>query len=419
MKTLQLHALKFKYKPIKKALKKEVEEPTYTEFEVKNALVVFTTVEENDDAFIVDKAVNDIIEHAKLVNVKNIVIYPYAHLSPKLAKPDKAVKILRLLEEMLLKKNFNVHRAVFGWYKEFEIHVAGHPLSELSRSYGVEEKIIIEFNRAFSNKLFNEYMGRFGLEIIDKTILFTNKWATSTIKLADYLETRCSDVEIHALTKNIECIKKYSKACIKTIVGARPIGLSYIDTLLPVNKYVLLNKLKKMFRVGRIKEVNGELLYESENVKSILGFICNEEEATALLNTILLTLISSELEALNKGLLPLLPIKLHPTPVYIAITGNVAKSYIDKVCSEVNEANLEYDIDNSTKRLGEKLRKAGMLWTPIILIVGAREEETNTVVLRERHTGKQYICSINELSGTLKKVIDSYEKYRETTRAHT
>ena len=253
MRTLQLHAIEFEYKPVKKALKKGAEEPEQQEFKTSNALIVFTTVEEGDSKEVAEEAAKGIIEHARLVNTSKIVIYPYAHLSSRLASPSKAIKVLKILENKVSSYGFNVHRAVFGWYKEFKIHVAGHPLSELSRSYGVEEKVFVEFNRAFSDKLFNEYTRRFGLEVIEGNVVFDNKWATSSIKLADYLETRCSEVEVHTVTGSLRCVKKYSRACIKTLVQIRPIGALYIDTLLPLDRSTLIKKLNEIFRVGEIK----------------------------------------------------------------------------------------------------------------------------------------------------------------------
>ena len=42
--------------------------------------------------------------------------------------------------EKELKKSFKVTRAPFGYYKEFELKVKGHPLSELSREISVDDK---------------------------------------------------------------------------------------------------------------------------------------------------------------------------------------------------------------------------------------------------------------------------------------
>ncbi len=63
-------------------------------------------------------------------------MYPYAHLSSNLAKPDTAREYLVEAEACFKKEGFNVTRAPFGYYKEFELKCKGHPLSELSKEFG-------------------------------------------------------------------------------------------------------------------------------------------------------------------------------------------------------------------------------------------------------------------------------------------
>ncbi len=136
MKILVLHSDYIKFKPLKKALRaiESLVGKDKEEKHVKEALVVMTAVEKDDDVkSVVEKLVENVKDIAKQVNTKNIVLYPYAHLSSNLASPEQAVKILSEAEKTLKKEKFNVERAPFGYYKEFEVKVKGHPLSELSR----------------------------------------------------------------------------------------------------------------------------------------------------------------------------------------------------------------------------------------------------------------------------------------------
>lgn len=108
------------------------------EKEVKDVLVVMIAVEKGDSS--VDELVKQVKDIAGQVNAKNIVLYPYAHLSSNLSSPDVAIKILDDAEKKL-KKDFKiVEKAPFGYYKEFELKVKGHPLSELSREINVESE---------------------------------------------------------------------------------------------------------------------------------------------------------------------------------------------------------------------------------------------------------------------------------------
>lgn len=177
MKTLNLHTDYIKFKPLKKALKSvealsaEDKEEKY----VKEALVVLTAVEKHDTDVkgVIKKLVESIEEIAEQIHVENIVLYPYAHLSPNLALPELAIEVLEGAEE-ILKKTFNVIRAPFGYYKEFEMKVKGHPLSELSREISAESSaskgIVVKGNESEE-----KYDPKKLLSEISKTKLDTSK----------------------------------------------------------------------------------------------------------------------------------------------------------------------------------------------------------------------------------------------------
>jgi len=136
-----LHCDYIKFKPLKKALRKieELSEKEKKGEEIKEALVVLTAVEKGDENIkeVVKELNKNIEDIAKQVNAKNIVLYPYAHLSKNLSSPEVAVEVLKTAEKEL-KESFKVSRAPFGYYKEFELKVKGHPLSELSREIKIK-----------------------------------------------------------------------------------------------------------------------------------------------------------------------------------------------------------------------------------------------------------------------------------------
>src|SRR5262249_54301459 len=101
--------------------------------QLKDLIVVLVAIESEDDESTVSAAVNDIKEYSNLVNCTKILIYPYAHLSPNLAGPHRALDLLRSLEQASGKEFSNVVRAPFGWTKSFSIKVKGHPLAESSK----------------------------------------------------------------------------------------------------------------------------------------------------------------------------------------------------------------------------------------------------------------------------------------------
>jgi threonyl-tRNA synthetase len=143
MKILSLHCDFIKFKPLKKALKEpeEITDEQKESREIKDPLVILTAVEKRDEPVvdIAEKLVNEVKGIAKQVDAKTIVLYPYAHLSSSLSAPDFALKTLQLAETRLKEQGFEVSRAPFGYYKEFELKCKGHPLSELSREIIIEE----------------------------------------------------------------------------------------------------------------------------------------------------------------------------------------------------------------------------------------------------------------------------------------
>lgn len=138
LRLLLIHADKFEYETKEKAVKEpEPISDKGKKGELQDGLVVFSTVEKDDEASpenTVANAADSIEEVLGWLKTKRVMIYPYAHLSTNLASRDAAIKILKDLEQKLVERGFEVSRSPFGWYKGFTITAKGHPLSELSRT---------------------------------------------------------------------------------------------------------------------------------------------------------------------------------------------------------------------------------------------------------------------------------------------
>jgi threonyl-tRNA synthetase len=136
MKLLLIHSDYIEYNIQDKAISTP-EEIDYESDCLEEAITVFISVEKIDEtaqAQVIADASQDIIKTAEQLKVKNIMLYPYAHLSSDLAGPKAAQEILIQLEQELKKHpSLTIKRSPFGWYKSFKISCKGHPLSELSR----------------------------------------------------------------------------------------------------------------------------------------------------------------------------------------------------------------------------------------------------------------------------------------------
>jgi threonyl-tRNA synthetase len=144
MRLLLVHADRFEYEAREKAVKEpEPLDESHKKGALENGLVVFSTVEKNDEQEpeqIATNAASSIEEVLGWLKTRKVMVYPYAHLSTSLASREPAISILKGLEEKLAQKGYEVSRSPFGWYKSFTITAKGHPLSELSRTITVDTR---------------------------------------------------------------------------------------------------------------------------------------------------------------------------------------------------------------------------------------------------------------------------------------
>jgi len=113
---------------------------------MEECLVVFVSVEKRDEGKmekIVERTCEEIKKTADLVNTKNIMVYPYVHLSSTPSSPKFAERTVNAIYERL-KSEFNVKKSPFGYYKAFKLSCKGHPLSELSREITAEGEEVSE-----------------------------------------------------------------------------------------------------------------------------------------------------------------------------------------------------------------------------------------------------------------------------------
>lgn len=132
MRILQLHSNFIVYKPVQKEIA-AAEQAEKKEVRLEELLVLFTAVEEGDNIGVAQKAIDEVQGFLGKLGINRVLIYPYAHLSSRLAKPSDALKVVKAMESYASKLGIETFRAPFGWNKQFAISVKGHPLAEQSR----------------------------------------------------------------------------------------------------------------------------------------------------------------------------------------------------------------------------------------------------------------------------------------------
>ena len=104
MKILSLHCDYIKFQPKKKAIKTIADLENLDEVEVKEPLGIFVAVEKGDEVSL-EKSVKVLVENAldlrEKTQAERIVLYPYAHLSADLSKPDFAEAVLKQAEALI------------------------------------------------------------------------------------------------------------------------------------------------------------------------------------------------------------------------------------------------------------------------------------------------------------------------------
>ncbi len=146
MKILLLHSNKIDIIARRKAIKTAEDIKKNFHQHMEECITVFASAEKGDEEYIKkisEEVVANVKKMAQQVKAKNVMLYPYVHLTSTPSSPDTANNLLNVIFNKLKKEFKNVDKAPFGWYKEFDIHVKGHPLAELSREikFGDEKAV--------------------------------------------------------------------------------------------------------------------------------------------------------------------------------------------------------------------------------------------------------------------------------------
>jgi threonyl-tRNA synthetase len=79
-----------------------------------------------------------------------------------------------------------------------------------------------------------------------------------------------------------------------------------------------------------------------------------------------------------------LPVWLSPVQIKIIPVSEKFNDYGEKVLAGLKKNNIRAEIDNSNETLGKRIRTAELQKIPYILVVGEKEEKSNSVAMRTR-----------------------------------
>jgi threonyl-tRNA synthetase len=115
---------------------REVPDPRTARFE--DVMLAFTTIEDRDGLSAVREAAQAISTLTQQCFAREgCVLMPFAHLSSRLAAPDRARQLLADLCAAVNEQDCRVSLASFGFHKDLDLHFAalGHPGSVAFREF--------------------------------------------------------------------------------------------------------------------------------------------------------------------------------------------------------------------------------------------------------------------------------------------
>ncbi|MCE4600364.1 MAG: hypothetical protein F7C38_02190 [Desulfurococcales archaeon] len=449
MRILLIHAEEIWYKTHKPAIKNPPDPPS--EYASRNATVAYLSVERGDSEEAAAEAAREILKYARdTVKSSSIVLYPYAHLSSNLERPAKAHRILVMIERELRGAwEGELHRAPFGWYKEFKLHAKGHPLAELSRTITPTEARVwyryegkrIDLDKAINMKLVPECLSpgtlRFSGLTKEKIELFGltrfESWISTNLvaRLKQRIEALQRPVDhyrntpyvdpsdMHMVDKVKHLYIEGSTAPLNSVTGT-PLASAVVKTEASISEIleeIDPGMVKQLHRIKLCGDadcldlgVEGNLVLYQGKACLPLGVETEGYTLVGPLGNLARAAVDYEATAAEAtDHTPTLPVWLHPITVYVIPVGETVADYTRTIVRELASIGASVVVDETTKGVGARVRRAGRLWAPYIATIGEREMESGTVTVRRRaRPGTQEVLPFSELVSEVKGLLSLY-----------
>ena len=97
------------------------------------------------------------------------------------------------------------------------------------------------------------------------------------------------------------------------------------------------------------------------------------------------------------------PVWLAPVQAKVLPISDKTSDYAEKVYRTLKVNHIRTEFDTRSEKIGYKIREAQMEKVPYMLVLGAKEEEDNTVSVRLRDSGETLTMSLDEFMARVKK----------------
>ena len=105
------------------------------------------------------------------------------------------------------------------------------------------------------------------------------------------------------------------------------------------------------------------------------------------------------------------PLWLTPEQVAILPISEKYQEYAENVLKFLNNSDIRAFIDGRNEKIGKKIRDNELKKVPYLLVVGEKEQETNTVAVRRQGEGDQGILSLEDFATKIKTEVEEQLKY--------
>lgn len=118
---------------------------------------------------------------------------------------------------------------------------------------------------------------------------------------------------------------------------------------------------------------------------------------------VIYTLLEKAACEAKEGKRPHLPLWISPTQVRIIPLTEEFDKYAESACKKLSENDIRADIDDRNMSIGKRIREAEKEWTPYILVVGAKEAESDNLRVRDREAGDVKDMTLDALIMTIRE----------------
>ncbi|MFQ6125316.1 MAG: threonine--tRNA ligase [Candidatus Heimdallarchaeota archaeon] len=119
--------------------------------------------------------------------------------------------------------------------------------------------------------------------------------------------------------------------------------------------------------------------------------------ASGAIERIIYAILEREYKIQLQGGVPEFPLWLSPVQVRLIPVSEDFIEFADHLVAKLEAASIRADVDDRRETVGKRVRAAESLWTPLIVVVGAKEQQSEMLPVRIRRRNTRVTMSLEDL----------------------